>query len=90
MKTTRILTVIAVLQALTLVSVWRGGGVDGASQAHAGSGGSTLPDPGADRREMVSELRGLNDKVAGTNDRLVELIKLMESGKVQVVTTPAR
>lgn len=88
MKTTKILTVIAVLQALTLVSVWRGGGVDGASQAHAGS--SSLPDPGADRREMVSELHNLNDKTAATNDHLIELIKLMQSGKVQVITTPAR
>ena len=86
MKTTKILTVIAVLQALTLVSVWRGG-VDGASQAHAGS---SLPDPGADRREMLSELHNLNDKASVTNDHLVELIKLMQSGKVQVITTPAR
>lgn len=87
MKTTKILTVIAVLQALTLVSVWRGG-VDGATPAHAGS--SSLPDPGADRREMLSELHSLNDKTAATNDHLVELIKLMQSGKVQVITTPAR
>jgi hypothetical protein len=87
MKTTKILTVIAILQALTLVSVWRGG-VDGASPAHADS--SSLPDPGADRRQTIAQLHDLNDKAAATNDHLVELIKLMQSGKVQVLTTPAR
>lgn len=85
MNTMKLLTVIAVLQGLTLVSVWRGG-VDGASQARAAN---TLPDPGADRRETIAELKSLNEKVSSTNDRLAEMIKVMESGKMQVVTVPA-
>jgi hypothetical protein len=85
MNTVRILTVIAVLQGLTLVSTWRGG-VDGATAAHAGS---TLPEPGADRRETIAELKSLNEKVSTTNDRLADMVKLMESGKLQVITTPA-
>jgi len=80
-NTIRLLTVIAVLQGLTLVSQWRGG-----SPAY---GASTLPDPGADRRETIAELKSLNEKVATTNDRLGELLKYLDSGKLQVVTTPA-
>jgi hypothetical protein len=77
MKTTRLLTVIAILQGLALVSQWRN--ADGASQALAGN---TLPDPGADRRETIAELKTLNGKMDS-------LIKLLESGKVQVeVITP--
>jgi hypothetical protein len=70
MKTTRLLTVIAILQGLTLVSQWRN--ADGASQAVA-----ALPDPGADRRETIAELKTLNGKMDA-------LIKLLESGKLQV------
>lgn len=76
MKTTRLLTVIAILQGLTLVSQLRN--VDGASTAQAGS----LPDPGADRKETIAELKSLNGKM----DRL---LTLLESGKLQVETTPA-
>ena len=83
MNTARILTVIAVLQGLTLVSTWRG---DGTTAAHAAN---TLPDPGADRRETIAELKSLNEKVTTTNDRLGEMLKLMDSGKLQVITTPA-
>ena len=72
MKATRLLTVIAILQALTLVSQWRN--ADGASQALAGS---SLPDPGADRRETISELKNLNGKMD-------ELTKFLQSGKLQV------
>ena len=85
MTTTKLLTVIAVLQGLTLVSTWHGNG-DGSSAAHAAN---TLPDPGADRRETIAELKSLNEKVATSNERLGEMLKLMDSGKLQVLTTPA-
>ena len=51
MKVTRLLLVIAILQGLTLVTLWKGdGGI--ASPAHA----AALPEPGADRKEMVSKI----------------------------------
>jgi hypothetical protein len=80
-NTTRLLTVIAVLQGLMLVSQWRG-----ASPAY---GSNSLPDPGADRRETINELKSLNEKVSATNDHLVELLKYLDSGKLQVIATPA-
>jgi hypothetical protein len=75
MKATRLLLVIAILQALTLVTLWKGDSGLTAS-AHA-----AVPEPGADRKEMVSELKSMNDKLAS-------VLKLMESGKLQVVVAP--
>ena len=75
MKTTRLLTVIAILQGLTLVGQWRN--ADGASQAYG-----ALPDPGADRKETIAELKNLNAKMDS-------LLKLMESGKLQVEVVQA-
>ena len=71
MKATKILCVIAVLQALMLVSIWKGDGFT--SRANAGS----VPEPGADRKEMISELKSVNEKLAG-------IAKILDSGKLQV------
>ncbi len=70
MKTTRLLTVIAVLQALTLVSQWRN--ADGASQAVA-----ALPDATADHKETMAEMKN-------TNAKLDAMLRFLESGKLQV------
>jgi hypothetical protein len=70
MKATRILIVIAILQALMLVTLWKGDGIATSAQAN-------VPEPGADRKEMISELKALNEKFAGVQ-------KLMESGNLQV------
>jgi hypothetical protein len=75
MKATRLLLAIAILQALTLVTLWKGD-TGFTSAAHA-----ALPEPGADRKEMVNELKAMNDKLASIQ-------KLMESGKLQVVVAP--
>ena len=70
-KTSKLLAGILVLQALTLVTLWKGG--DGASNAYG-----DLPDGGvADRRQMIDELRNLNGKME-------KLVSLMESGNLQV------
>ena len=71
MKATKILCVIAVLQALMLVSIWKGDVFT--SRASAGS----VPEPGADRKEMIAELKMANEKLAGIE-------KILDSGKLQV------
>ena len=70
MNATRILLVIAILQALTLVTLWKGDAVS--STAHAG-----LAEPGTDRKEMIAEMKTTNERLAGIQ-------KVLESGKMQV------
>ena len=69
MKTTRILTVIAILQGMMLLTMWKG---DTATPAFG-----SLPEPGVDRKEMIAELKAMNEKLAAVQ-------KLMESGNLQV------
>ena len=76
MSTTRLLTAIALLQAMTLLTLWKGGDAL-STPVHA-----SVPEPGIDRREMVAELKAANEKLAG-------MLKLMESGKLQVEVAPA-
>jgi hypothetical protein len=68
--TVRILTVIAIFQGLTLVTLWKGD--VGATAVHA-----SVPEPGADRREMISELKAMNEKLSSVE-------KILSSGKLQV------
>jgi hypothetical protein len=75
MKATRLLLVIVILQALTLVTLWKGEGLSTQAQA-------ALPEPGADRKEMVNELKSANEKLAA-------MVKVLESGKLQVQVAPA-
>ena len=70
MNATRILLVIAILQALTLVTLWKGDAVS--TTARAG-----LSEPGTDRKEMIAEQKATNDHLAG-------ILKVLESGKMQV------
>lgn len=75
MRPTAMLVLIVVLQALVLLGQWTGGGPISAVHAQ-------VPDAGAQRNQMLDELKSLNAKM----DRLIELL---ESGKVQVrVITP--
>jgi hypothetical protein len=83
MKTTKLLTVMVILQGLTLAALWHSGAESKAF------GDTTLPEPGADRREMLSQLKDLNDKVGATNDKLDGILTFLQSGKLQVVNTPA-
>ena len=70
MNTARILVVIVVLQGLILMGQWTGSGPLTPAQAQ-------VPDAGAQRIQMIEELRRLNGKM----DVLVEKL---ESGKLQV------
>lgn len=75
MTSTRILLVIAILQGLTLVTLWKGDAV--ATPARA-----ALPDPGADRKDMIAELKSIDDKLGAID-------KVLESGKLQVEVVAA-
>ncbi len=71
MKTTRILLVIAVLQALTLMTLWKGDVLSSPAKA-------AVPDSGVgDIKNVVAELKS-------TNEKLDAILKYMESGKLQV------
>jgi hypothetical protein len=83
MATTRLLTVMVVLQGLTLASLWHG-----SPEASRAYGESSLPEPGLDRREMLVQLKDLNEKVSATNDKLDGVLNFLQSGKLQVITTP--
>jgi hypothetical protein len=76
MKTAKLLTVIVILQALILVGQW-GGSPSIVTPAHA-----QIPDAGGQRNEIIAELKALNAKV----DRLAGFL---ESGKLEVRTSPA-
>jgi hypothetical protein len=75
MTSTRILLVIAILQGLTLVTLWKGDAITTPARA-------ALPDPGADRKDMIAELKGMNDKLGAIQ-------KVLESGKLQVEVVAA-
>jgi TolA-binding protein len=70
MNGNRILAVILVLQALVLLTLWTGGPSLPQAQAQ-------VPDPGAQRLQIIEQLRQLNGKM----DRLVEIL---QSGNLQV------
>ena len=70
MTSTRLLLAIAILQGLTLVTLWKGDAVSTPARA-------ALPDPGADRKDMIAEFKAMNEKLGGIQ-------KVLESGKLQV------
>lgn len=76
MKTTKLLTVVLLLQGLILMGQWLGAPAM-VSQAQA-----QVPDAGAQRVEMITELKGLNA-------RMDKLISVLESGKLEVKVAPA-
>ena len=70
-KTTpRLLMAVVVMQGLTLMGLWTG-------QPRAADAQAAIPDPGAQRQEMVAE-----QKV--TNAKLDTLIELLQSGDLKV------
>ena len=71
MKTTQLLTVVVILQALILAGQWLGAPTL-VAPAHA-----QIPDPGAQQAQVIRELQSLNGKM----DRLVGVL---ESGKLEV------
>jgi hypothetical protein len=75
MKTTRLLTVIIVLQGLLLLGQWTG-------HSPMATAYGQVADPGAQRIQMVDQLKDLNGKM----DKLMDLL---QSGDVQVKVAPA-
>ena len=71
MKTTRLLTVVVILQALILVGQWLGG------PTLVAPAQAQIPDPGAQQLQVIRELQSLNGKM----DRM---IGILESGKLEV------
>ena len=71
-STAKWLGVIVVLQIVTLIGQWSGLVPGGATPAHA-----EIPDAGAQRNEVISQLRGVNE-------RLDRLASILSSGNLQV------
>jgi hypothetical protein len=76
MNTARILIVIVVLQGLILLGQWTGSGPLAPAAAQ-------VPDAGAQRNQMIDELRRLNGKIDSLTERL-------ESGRLQVQVVESR
>jgi hypothetical protein len=71
MKNTQWLAVIVVLQGMILAGQWLGPSV------YVAPAGAQIPDSGAQRMQMIDELRSANAK-------LEKITALLESGKLQV------
>jgi hypothetical protein len=71
MKSTKLLTVVVVLQGLILLGQWLG------SPSVLPTAQAQVPDAGGQRVQMIKELEALNAKTE-------RLITMLESGKVTV------
>jgi len=70
-SSTRLLTVVLVLQAMTLLGQWIG--IPSATTpAHA-----AIPDAGAQRNQVIDELKNMNGKFD-------KLLSMLESGKIEI------
>ena len=72
-RTTRLLTVVVALQALTLMGQWLGN--EGPRILPAAQ--AQLANPGADRQALIDELKT-------TNSKLDQLVGILQSGNLQV------
>lgn len=73
-NTNRLIAVVIALQVLILSSLWLGHSLPTAQ--------AQIPDPGAQRKETVDELKALNTKVE-------KLTEFLAGGKLQVVVQKA-
>jgi hypothetical protein len=71
MKNAKLLTIVVVLQALILVGQWLG------APSMVTPAQAQIPDAGGQRQEIISLIKG-------TNDKLDRLIAILESGKLEV------
>ena len=79
MNNTRLLTVIILLQVLTIANQWFTGP---AAPSLVSPAQAQVPDAGAQRLQIIDELKGVNDKLG-------KMVGMMESGNLQVrVVTP--
>lgn len=74
MKNNRILTLIVALQFVTILSLWTGN--------HLPVAQAQVPDAGAQRIEIINELKS-------TNTQLEKIATILASGKLQVQAVPA-
>jgi hypothetical protein len=72
MNATRLLVVVVALQTMILAGQWLGG------PSYVSPAQAQIPDAGAQRQQMVDELKT-------TNAKLDKLISILESGKLQVI-----
>ena len=71
MKTTQLLTVIVILQAVILAGQWLG------SPSLVAPARAQIPDPGAQQLQVIKELQSVNAKME-------RMIGILESGKLEV------
>jgi len=76
MKSTKLLVVIAGLQLLTVAGQWLG------QTSVVSTASAQVPDAGAQRIQIIDELKAVNAKLDHLNG-------LLESGKLQVQTVTA-
>jgi hypothetical protein len=72
----KLLTAVVVLQVLTLGGTWLGQGTGSAPEMLPRAEAQSV-DPGSQRREMITELQALNNKM----DKLIDVL---EDGNLQV------
>ena len=75
MNTHKLLTMVLVLQVITILNQWFGGPI---SKARA-----QIPDA-AQRMEMIAELKSSNETLKGIDDKLDKMVSIFQSGKLQV------
>jgi hypothetical protein len=78
MKTTKLLTIIVILEGLILAGQWLGNG----SPSMVSPARAQIPDAGAQQQEIISQLKALNE-------RMDKLTLFLESGKLEVKATQA-
>jgi hypothetical protein len=76
MKVEKLLAVILVLQVITILNQWFGGPINCAQ--------AQIPDAGAQRNEIIDQLKTSNDTLKGMDEKLEKMLGLFQSGKVQV------
>jgi hypothetical protein len=77
MTTNRVLAIVLVLQVVMILNQWFGGPINRAQ--------GQIPDAGAQRDEMINQLKSANDALKGIGDKLDKMEGVFESGKLQVV-----
>ena len=76
-NTHKLLTMVLVLQVITILNQWFGGPI---SKARA-----QIPDAGAQQMEIIAQLKSNNDALKAIDDKLDKMVTLFQSGKLQVV-----
>jgi hypothetical protein len=76
MKTQKLIVAVLVLQSLTLMNQWCGGPLKVAR--------AQIPDSGAQRNEIIDELKTSNEQLKGISEKLDKMASIFDGGKLQV------